>query len=139
MRLPDAARLTALAALWGASFLFVRITAPVIGPVATADLRMLIGGIALSGWFAIIGFDPQWRRWWRYYLLIGALTSAVPFLLYAYAALELTAGMLVVMNATSPMWGALLSAVMLRERLSPAGIAGLVLGIGGVALLAAPE
>jgi len=139
MKLPDAARLTALAAIWGASFLFVRITAPIIGPVATADLRMMIGGIALSGWFAAIGFDPQWRRWWRYYLLIGALTSAVPFLLYAYAALELTAGMLVVMNATSPMWGALLSALMLRERLSAAGIAGLVLGIGGVALLSAPE
>jgi drug/metabolite transporter (DMT)-like permease len=139
MRPSDAARLTALAAVWGASFLFVRITAPAVGPVATADLRMLIGGIALTGWFAATGFDPQWRRWWRYYLLIGALTSAVPFLLYAYAALELTAGMLVVMNATSPMWGALLSAFIVGERLSPAGIAGLALGVGGVALLSAPE
>jgi drug/metabolite transporter (DMT)-like permease len=139
MRATDAARLTALAAIWGASFLFVRITAPVIGPVATADLRMLIGGIALTGWFAATGFDPQWRRWWRYYLLIGALTSALPFLLYAYAALELTAGMLVVLNATSPMWGALLSAFVVGERLSPAGIGGLALGVGGVALLSAPE
>ena len=139
MKLPDAARLMALAAIWGASFLFVRITAPVIGPVATADLRMLVGGIALTGWFAATGFDPQWRRWWRYYVLIGALTSALPFLLYAYAALELTAGMLVVLNATSPMWGALLSALIVGERLSPAGIAGLALGVGGVALLSAPE
>jgi len=139
MRTSDAARLTALAAIWGASFLFVRITAPVIGPVATADLRMLIGGVALAAWFAAIGFDPQWRRWWRYYLLIGALTSALPFLLWAIAALELTAGMLVVLNATSPMWGALLSALIVGERLSPAGIAGLALGVGGVALLAGPE
>jgi len=139
MRPSDAARLTALAAIWGASFLFVRITAPAIGPVATADLRMLIGGGALAAWFAAIGFDPQWRRWWRYYLLIGALTSALPFLLWAIAALELTAGMLVVLNATSPMWGALLSALIVGERLSPAGIAGLALGVGGVALLAGPE
>jgi drug/metabolite transporter (DMT)-like permease len=139
MKLQDAARLTALAAIWGASFLFVRITAPVIGPVATADLRMLIGGVALAGWFAATGFDPQWRRWWRYYFLIGTLTSALPFLLYAYAALELTAGMLVVLNATSPMWGALLSALIVGERLSPAGIAGLVLGVAGVALLSAPD
>src|SRR6185436_19104000 len=117
MRPSDAARLTALAAIWGASFLFVRITAPAIGPVATADLRMLIGGGALAAWFAAIGFDPQWRRWWRYYLLIGALTSALPFLLWAIAALELTAGMLVVLNATSPMWGALLSALIVGERL----------------------
>jgi drug/metabolite transporter (DMT)-like permease len=139
MRAPDAARLTALAAIWGASFLFVRIASPVIGPVATADLRMLVGGIALMAWFAATGFDPQWRRWWRYYLLIGVLTSAAPFLLFAYAALELTAGMLVVMNATSPMWGALLSALIVGERLSLGGIAGLALGVGGVALLSAPE
>jgi drug/metabolite transporter (DMT)-like permease len=135
----DAARLAALAAIWGSSFLFIRITSPVIGPVATADLRMLIAGAALSAWFAATGFDPQWRRWWRYYLLIGTLTSALPFLLFAFAALELTAGMLVVINATSPMWGAVLSALILGERLSPLGIAGLALGVCGVALLAAPE
>ena len=135
----DAARLVTLAAIWGASFLFMRIAAPAIGPVATADVRMLIAGGALAGYYAFTGFDAQWRRWWRYYVFIGALNSAAPFLLYGYAALELSVGMMAVLNATSPMWGALLSALMLRERLSVGRIGGLILGVIGVALLSGAE
>jgi drug/metabolite transporter (DMT)-like permease len=139
MNAADAARLVTLAAIWGASFLFMRIAAPAIGPVATADVRMLIAGGALAAYYAFTRFDVQWGRWWPYYLLIGALNSAAPFLLYAYAALELSAGLMAVLNATSPMWGALLSALVLRERLSPGRIAGLMLGVVGVALVSGAE
>jgi drug/metabolite transporter (DMT)-like permease len=139
MKAADAARLVALAAIWGASFLFIRIAAPVIGPAATADVRMLIAGGTLAAYYAATGFDAQWRRWWRYYLLIGALNCAAPFLLYGYSALELSVGLMAVLNATSPMWGALLSALMLNERLSRQRLAGLVLGIAGVALVSGPE
>lgn len=139
MKAADAARLVTLAAIWGASFLFIRITAPAIGPVATADLRMLIAGAALAAYYAFTGFDAQWRRWWRYYLFIGALNSAAPFLLYGYAALDLSVGLMAVLNATSPMWGALLSAVVLGERLSPGRISGLLLGVLGVALVSGAE
>ena len=139
MRRADAVRLVALAAIWGASFLFMRIAAPALGPLATADLRMLTAGGALAAWFSLTGFDPQWRRWWRYYLLIGSLTSAAPFLLWAYAALELSAGLLSVINATSPMWGALLSALVLRDRLSAQRTGGLILGVAGVALVSGPQ
>ena len=127
-----------LAAIWGASFLFNRIAAPTLGPVLTAELRTVIAGIALLAWFAVTGFDPQWRRWWRQYLVMGILTSALPFLCWAYAALSLTAGLMSVLNATSPMWGALLSAVLLGERLTRRRAAGLVIGIVGVALVTRP-
>lgn len=133
------ARLVALAAIWGASFLFIRITSPAVGPVLTADARMLIGGLTLAAYFGVIGFDAQWRRFWPHYLVVGILTSALPFLLYAYAALSLSAGLLAVINATSPMWGALLSAWLLRERLSVLVIAGLAIGVAGVALVTRPE
>src|SRR5438552_18729778 len=109
MNAADAARLVTLAAIWGASFLFMRIAAPAIGPVATADVRMLIAGGALAGYYAFTGFDAQWRRWWRYYLFIGALNSAAPFLMYGYAALELSVGMIVVLDANSPICSTLLS------------------------------
>jgi drug/metabolite transporter (DMT)-like permease len=135
----DAARLVALAAIWGASFLFVRIAAPVIGPVATADLRMLIAGAALLLYYAVSGFDAQWRLRWREYLAIGALNSAAPFLLYAYAALELSVGLLAVLNATSPMWAALLGALLLREPLTPTRAAGLAIGMAGVAMVSGAE
>jgi len=139
MNAADAARLVTLAAIWGASFLFMRIAAPAIGAVATADVRMLIAGGALAAYYVATGFDAQWRRWWRYYLFIGALNSAAPFLLYGYAALDLSVGLMAVLNATSPMWGALLSALVLRERLSPGRIAGLILGVIGVALVSGAE
>ncbi|OLC68933.1 MAG: hypothetical protein AUH79_02490 [Betaproteobacteria bacterium 13_1_40CM_4_64_4] len=139
MNAADAARLVTLAAIWGASFLFMRIAAPAIGPVATADVRMLIAGGTLAAYYVFTGFDAQWRRWWRYYLFIGALNSAAPFLLYGYAALDLSVGLMAVLNATSPMWGAVLSALVLRERLSPGRIAGLVLGVIGVTLVSGAE
>lgn len=139
MRRADAARLLLLAAIWGASFLFTRIAAPAIGPVATADLRMLIAAAALLAYYTAIGFDPQWRRWWLLYGVIGLLNSAAPFLLFSFAALALSAGLLAVLNATSPMWGALLSTVVLRERLSGRRAAGLLMGVAGVALVCAPE
>lgn len=139
MRAVDAARLTALAAIWGASFLFIRIAAPAIGPLATADVRMLIAGAALAVYYAFTGFDAQWRERWRHYLAIGVLNSAAPFLLYGYAALELSVGLMAVLNATSPLWGALLAALIAGERLSKGALVGLALGVAGVALLSAPQ
>jgi drug/metabolite transporter (DMT)-like permease len=134
----DAARLLALGAIWGASFLFVRIVAPVLGPIATADSRMLVAGIALALWFRFIGYDPQWRRWGLHYALAGLINSGVPFVLFAFAALYITAGEMAVLNATSPMWAAVMSAAFLGERLTARRIAGLVLGLAGVALIAQP-
>ena len=115
MRAADTARLVTLAAIWGASYLFNRIVAPVLGPVLTAELRTLIGGITLALYFIFSGYDPEYRRYWREYVLAAVLSSALSFVLWAYAALSVTAGLLSVLNATSPMWGALCSAVLLRE------------------------
>src|ERR671935_3081241 len=109
MKAADAARLVALAAIWGSSFLFMRIAAPALGPLATADLRMLIAGLALLAYFGATGFDAQWRHWGRQYVIVGTMNSGLPFLLYAYAALALPAGLLAVLNATAPMWGMLLA------------------------------
>jgi drug/metabolite transporter (DMT)-like permease len=134
----DVVRLLALGAIWGASFLFMRIVAPVLGPIATADSRMLVAGLALLLWFRFTGFDPQWRRWILHYAAAGLINSSMPFLLFAFAALHIGAGEMAVLNATSPMWGAMLSAAFLGERLSARRIAGLALGLAGVALIARP-
>lgn len=131
----DWSRLVALAAIWGAAFLFTRIVAPQIGPLATAEARLLIGGGALAAYFWAIGYDPAWRRWLRHYLVVGILNSALPFALFAYAALEISAGMMSVLNATSPMWGALWSAALLGERLTGRLVIGLVFGVAGVGLV----
>jgi len=139
MRAADFGRLVALAAIWGASFLFTRIVAPVLGPALTADLRMLVAGLALVAYFRLAGFDPDWRRWGGKYAFVGLLNSGLPFLLYAYSALYLSAGLMAVLNATAPMWGALFTVLLLGERLSGRRAAGLALGVVGVAVLSRPD
>ena len=138
MRRADATRLVVLAALWGASFIFMRVAAPVLGPFIVADARSLLAAGALAVYFHWIGFHSDWRRWWRDYVLIGAINTALPFALYGYAAVHLPAGVSALTNATAPIWGALLATVVLRERLTGARAAGLLLGIVGVALVTRP-
>lgn len=138
MRRADTARLLLLAAIWGASFLFMRIVAPVLGPVVTAELRTLIAGVALAAYFALMSISAEWRRFARHYVVVGILSSALPFLLWAYAALSLPAGLLSVLNATAPMFGALCSAAILGERLTARRVMGLVVGVVGVALVTRP-
>ncbi len=134
-RAGDVARLVALAAIWGASFVFMRVVAPALGPVWTAALRLLIGGATLVAWFALAGVDAGLRRHWRAYLLIGIVNSALPFVLYAFAALRLPASYMVVLNASVPLFASLLAPFWLGETLTRAKLAGLAAGIGGVALL----
>jgi drug/metabolite transporter (DMT)-like permease len=139
MRPADYGRLVALAAIWGASFIFTRVAAPSLGAIWTAELRVLLGGLALLAWLRVAGFDAGLRRHWRYYLAVGTVNSAIPFALYAYAAIHLPASLLSIVNATSPMFGMLFGALFATERVTLRKLAGLALGAAGVALVAQPE
>ncbi len=139
MRSADLARLVVLAAIWGGSFIFIRVTAPALGPFWMAEGRVLLGGLALLAWFAIARFDPQWRRHCRFYALIGVVNSAIPFTLYGYAGLHLAASTMAFLNATSPMFGLLLAAAFGAERITRRKVAGLVIGAAGVAFVARPD
>ena len=138
MRLGDYARLVALAAIWGASFIFMRVAAPSLGPAWTAELRVLLGGLALLAWFRFVGFDPQLRRHARFYALIGTVNSAIPFALYAFAAMHAPASLLAILNSTAPMFGLAFGALLADERVTARKIAGLLLGAAGVALITRP-
>lgn len=134
----DTARLVALAAIWGAAFIFMRVAAPVLGPAWTPELRVLIGGLALLAWFRAIGFDPGLRAHWRFYLLVGTVNIAVPFVLYSFAAMHAQASLLSITNATSPIFGLAWAALFGDERVTLRKALGLGLGIAGVALIAQP-
>ena len=128
----DVVLLLALSAIWGSSFIFIRYLAPLIGPVATADLRMLFAGIALALLFIVTRTAAGWRKNFRHFLVIGLLNSAIPFLLYSLGALVLPAAVEAIFNSMSPMFGALFAAIWLAEPLTVRKVAGLALGIGGV-------
>ena len=135
----DYGRLVLLAAIWGAAFLFMRVAAPALGALWTAELRVLLGGLALLVWFRLAGFDAQLRRHARAYFAVGGVNIALPFVLYAYAAHHAPASLLAITNATSPMFGLLWGALAGDERITLRKVAGLVLGAAGVALIAQPN
>jgi drug/metabolite transporter (DMT)-like permease len=135
MRSIDLFRLILLAAIWGASFLFMRIVAPVLGALWTAEIRVAVAGMAMLLFLAATGRALRLATHWKQYLALGTLNSALPFALFSYAALSLPAGYSAIVNATSPLWGALIGAIVLNEKLTPRKIAGLLLGIAGVAAL----
>ena len=131
----DTLSLIALAAIWGGSFIFMRIAAPVLGPIWTADLRVGIGGLVLWLAFLIRGTSLGWREHGRHYLILGGVNTALPFALYSFAAQHIPASYSVILNATSPLFGAVLSVFFLRDRLTSGKWFGLALGAAGVALV----
>jgi len=138
MNAADYGRLVLLAAIWGASFPFMRVAAPALGSIATAELRVLIGGLALLLWLKLRGQDIDATRHWRFYLLIGTVGIALPFALYAFAAQHVPASLLSILNATATLFGLAWSAAFGDERVTLRKAAGLALGMAGVALIAAP-
>ena len=139
MRAADYGRLVALAAIWGAAFIFMRGSAPVLGPAWTAELRVLLGGLALLAYLRLTGFDPGLRAHWRAYLLIGGIGIAAPFVLYSFAAMHAPASLLAIVNATAPIFGLAWGALFALERVTGRKALGLALGVAGVALIARPS
>jgi drug/metabolite transporter (DMT)-like permease len=121
-----------LAALWGASFLFMRMGAAAFGPVALVFLRVAGATLLLVPLLLARGEAAALRRHWRSIGAVGLINSALPFLLFALAALALTTALMSVFNATASLWGALVAWLWLGERLTPSRWLGLLIGVAGV-------
>ena len=128
-------RLLALSAIWGASFLFMRMGAPVLGPTLLIGCRVLFAAVFLAIVGAALRKPLDARRNALHYLVLGLFNSALPFLLFAFAARTLSASLLSILNATAPIWGAVIGAAWTRTALPAKSLLGLALGVGGVALL----
>ncbi len=135
MRLTDIAELVLLAALWGASFLFMRNSAAEFGPVALIALRVGLASSLLLLWLAYLGKLTQLRHHWKKLLVLGVINSLLPFLLFAWAMQNLNAGVGSILNATAPLWGAIIASFWLGDRLSNSRKLGLVIACAGVTLL----
>jgi drug/metabolite transporter (DMT)-like permease len=135
MKTRDAMDLVLLAAIWGASFLFMRVAAPAMGPVALMAVRVGIGAFCLVPVLAWRRGLPEWRGRLGHLLVVGIVNSALPFCLFAYASLSVTAGLASILNATSPLWGGLVAHLWLKDRLTRGRALGLLIGFAGVAVL----
>ena len=128
-------RLFVLAAIWGSSFLFMRIAVPALGPAVLIEYRLTFAALFLLLLGLVLRKKLALRANWRHYLVLGFFNSALPFFLFAYAARTLSASLLTVLNATAPIWGTLLGAIWTRTGISLRTAAGLALGTVGVGLL----
>jgi drug/metabolite transporter (DMT)-like permease len=135
LKASDVTDLIALAALWGGSFLFMRIAAGPFGPAPLIALRVGLAAVALLPLLAVRGELADLRRHARPIFVIGIMNSALPFCLFAYAVLSVSAGFAAILNATAPLFAALVAYLWIGEKLTPLRVAGLAVGFIGVIVL----
>ena len=132
MRPRDVAELVVLAAVWGSSFLFMRLAVPAFGPVAIAALRVAGASLLLVPLLALRGDLGLLRRHWRPIAVLGVTNSALPFFGFAYAAISTDSGVLAIFNSAAPLFAAIVAWLWLGDRMTPARVAGLAIGFAGI-------
>ena len=131
----DRLELVLLAAIWGASFLFMRVAAPEFGAFALAELRVGVAAIFLTTVLFFRGGIRDLLKVPLPLVILGLFSSALPFALFAYGTLTISAGTAAVVNATAPLFAAVVGFAWLRMRLDLLQSLGLAIGFGGVLLL----
>jgi drug/metabolite transporter (DMT)-like permease len=130
-----------LAAIWGASYLFIKVGVRDFSPSFFMDLRLWIGGLLLLGFLAVReGVRPALtgvRNTWREGLIVGTTNGAIPFTLIAWGEKHIDSGVAAIANASVPIFVAILAARFNpSERSSGLRLVGVVVGLIGVGVLA---
>jgi drug/metabolite transporter (DMT)-like permease len=128
-------QLITLAAIWGASFMFMRIAVPQLGPAWLLEVRLLSAALVLLLVSRLLRKPLHVRRHWKHFLILGFFNTAVPFFAFAYAAQTLPASMLSILNSTAPLWGLLIGFLWRGKPVTTRAVLGLLLGMSGVAAL----
>lgn len=135
MGLRNIAALLLLASIWGGSFIFMRVAAPEFGIYVLVAIRTVLATSVLLPILMMTGGVSQIFKHWFPIALVGLANTAVPFVLFNYSSLHLEAGVNAILNATAPMFGALVAWLWLGDKLTPTAIAGLALGFLGVTVI----
>lgn len=125
-----------LSAIWGSSFMFMRVGAREFGPVPTAGLRVLIAALFLLPLLLLKGQGKLLLGHWKPSFIVGILNSALPFICFSFALLHISTGLTSIMNATVPLFGAAIAWIWLGDKLNFSRTLGLLIGFFGIALLA---
>jgi drug/metabolite transporter (DMT)-like permease len=132
----DLAALILLAALWGASYIFIRVAVPALGPLVLMGARVALASGALALYAVILARGmPKFRSRWKEFLIVGATNSAIPFTLIAAAEIKLTASLAAILNSTTALFVAVVAAVWIGESMTVKKVMGLLLGFAGVVVL----
>lgn len=132
----DGLELATLSLLWGSSFLLLRVAAPAFGPLSLIAVRVSVAACLLAPLLRSLR-GRRWRPLVVPLAVVGLFNSALPFVLFAMAALELPAGLSAVLNATAALWSLAIGRALYRAEVSRAAALGAVLGVLGVLLMMA--
>ena len=135
MRRIDVYDLLLLAAIWGGSFLFIRLSVGDFGPIALSGMRTLIAGAALLPVLLWRNKIAMLRDYWRSIIFVGLFNSALPFIFFNFATMTLPAGTMSIINALTPLWGAAIAWVWIKDTLPPLRMLGLMVGFSGILVL----
>lgn len=128
-----------LSALWGASFLFMRLGASEFGALPTAGMRVTVAALFLLPLLLSRGLWPELKQHWSKIFFLGMLNSGIPFACLSFALLSVSTGLSSLINATVPLFGAVVAWIWLKDRPNGVKIAGLLIGFVGVSMLALPQ
>lgn len=134
--LRDYGDLLLLSAIWGFSFLFLRVASPALGPFFLVELRVASALLVMLPLMLSMGKWDEFRQHWKMVCLVGLTNMAIPFCFFAFAALNAGAGLLSIVNATVPFFTALIGFLVFAQRLPWLSIAGMAAGFIGVVVLA---
>ena len=133
--LRDYIELLILSAIWGSSFLFLRIASPEFGPIFLIEMRVASGLIVLLPICLLLGKIQELKENWKMIFILSLSNMTIPFCLFAYSALNMGAGILSIINATVPFFTAIIAFLVYQQRMTRYGLIGLMVGFIGVAVL----
>ncbi|OGB29805.1 MAG: hypothetical protein A3F78_18255 [Burkholderiales bacterium RIFCSPLOWO2_12_FULL_61_40] len=125
-----------LAAIWGSSFMFMRLGAMEFGAFPAAGMRVVVAALFLLPILLMRGLGSTLRAHWKATFAIGIVNSAIPFACFTFALLSITTGLTSILNATVPLFGAVVAWLWLKDRPNGSRTLGLLIGFLGVAMLA---
>jgi drug/metabolite transporter (DMT)-like permease len=131
----DLARLVLLGALWGGSYLFMRVAIPHVGVEWVVEGRTLAGGLVLAAFIVVSRRPFALRQHWRGFAVVGIVGVAAPFWLIGTAVKTIDASTAAILNTTSPIFSAIVASIWIRDRLTFEKVAGIALSIVGIAIL----
>lgn len=137
MRAKDWLAFVGLSIAWGSSFFWIKIAVEEIGPFLLVALRILIGVIAMLGYYMIVRPKlPKKASTWRALIVVGMLNTAIPFVLISWGEIYIDSGVASILNGSVPLFTTLIAHIFLTDdRLTPNRVIGLLTGFAGVVVL----
>ena len=131
--------ITILGAVWGSAFMFIKIAAPELGPIALVNIRLAVAGLIFIPFLLQQKYLKHFRSNLKNILVLSVINTALPFSLFAYASLESSSNMLSILNGTTAIMAVVISTIWLKIRLNFFQIMGVFIGLFGIVVLANPD